>query len=36
MLPLSIFGEYRYARAFGEEAGSGGISSVYGGVNVGF
>lgn len=36
MLPLSVFGEYKYARTMGEEAGAGAISSVYAGVNLGF
>ncbi len=35
-LPVSLFAEYRYAKALGEEAGSGDISSIYTGVNLGF
>ncbi len=36
MLPVGFFAEYKYSRALGDEAGSGNISSVYGGVNIGF
>lgn len=35
-LPVGFFAEYRYARALGDEAGAGDISSVYTGVNLGF
>lgn len=36
MLPLGFFAEYRYARALGNEAASGAISTVYAGFNLGF
>lgn len=36
MVPLSLFAEYKYSQALGDEAGAGGISQVVGGINVGF
>ena len=34
-LPVSLFAEYKYTHALGDEAGSGGISQVIGGINLG-
>lgn len=36
MSPISVFAEYKLARALGDEAGSGGINSFAAGVNLGF